>query len=92
MDATRLRLRVAPGARRAGIVGRHGSAWKVRVAAPPADGRANAAVVDLLAETLGVPASAVTVVSGHGARDKVVALAGVEAGEAEQRLTAAAGR
>jgi uncharacterized protein YggU (UPF0235/DUF167 family) len=62
------------------------------VAAPPADGRANAAVVDLLAETLGVPASAVTVVSGHGARDKVVALAGVEAGEAEQRLAAAAGQ
>jgi uncharacterized protein (TIGR00251 family) len=92
MDATRLRLRVSPGARRAGVVGRHGDAWKVRVAAPPADGRANAAVVDLLAETLGVAVSAVTVVSGHGARDKVVALAGVDAAEAEERLSAAAGR
>ena len=92
MDATRLRLRVSPGARRPGIVGRHGDAWKVRVAAPPVDGRANDAVVGLLADTLGVPANAVTVVSGHGARDKVVALAGVEAAEADERLAAAAER
>jgi uncharacterized protein len=92
MDATRLRLRVSPGARRARIVGRHGDAWKVRVAAPPTDGRANAAVVDLLAETLEVSASAVTLVSGHAARDKVVALAGVDAAEVEKRLAAAAGR
>jgi uncharacterized protein (TIGR00251 family) len=92
MDATRLRLRVSPGARRAGIVGRHGDAWKVRVAAPPVDGRANAAVVELLAQTLAVPASAVAVVSGHGARDKIVAVAGLEAVEAYKRLAAAAGR
>ena len=51
----------------AGVVGRHGDAWKVRVAAPPERGRANDAVLDLLAETLAVPRASVTLVSGGGA-------------------------
>jgi uncharacterized protein len=88
--STRLRLRVAPGATRAGVVGRHGDAWKVRVAAPAEGGRANDAVVRLLAETCSLPRSAVTLVSGHGARDKIVELAGVEPGDIERRLSSAA--
>jgi uncharacterized protein len=88
--STRLRLRVAPGAKRAGIVGRHGDAWKVRVAAPPEAGRANDAVVGLLAETLAVPRRAVTVVSGHSARDKIVELAGIDPQQIELRLASAA--
>jgi uncharacterized protein (TIGR00251 family) len=90
--STRLRLRVAPGAARGEVVGRHGEAWKVRVAAPPEGGRANEAVVRLLAETLGVPRHAVTLVSGHGARDKIVELAGLDPVQIEQRLTSAAGK
>jgi len=86
---TRLALRVSPGARTSGLVGRHGEAWKVRVAAPPEDGRANAAVVQLLAETLGVPARTISVVSGHGARDKLVELAGIAPDEIDRRLEAA---
>ena len=61
---TRLRLRVAPGASVPGVVGRHGDAWKVRVAAAPERGKANDAVLDLLAETLDVPRRNVTLVSG----------------------------
>ena len=90
--STRLRLRVAPGATRAGVVGRHGDAWKVRVAAPPEGGRANDAVVRLLAETLSLPRESVTLVSGHGARDKIVELAGLEPHEIERRLASAAGK
>ena len=60
--STRLQLRVSPGARRAHVVGRHGDAWKVRVAAPPEGGRANEAVVRLVAETLSLPRDAVTLV------------------------------
>jgi uncharacterized protein (TIGR00251 family) len=86
-----LRLRVAPGAARAGVVGRHGEAWKVRVAAAPERGQANAAVIALLADTLALPRSSVSLVSGGGSRDKVVELAGVEPGEVEQRLADASG-
>jgi uncharacterized protein len=90
--STRLRLRVAPGAARAGVVGRHGDAWKVRVAAPPEGGRANEAVVRLLAETLSVPREAVTLVSGHGGRDKIVELAGLGPSQIEHRLSSAVGK
>jgi uncharacterized protein (TIGR00251 family) len=90
--STRLRLRVAPGAARTGIVGRHGDAWKVRVAAPAENGRANDAVVRLLAETLSLRTAAVIVVSGHAARDKIIELAGVEPQQIERRLSSAAGK
>jgi hypothetical protein len=89
-DATRVQLRVSPGASHSRIVGRHGEAWKVRVSAAPEDGKANDAVVRLLAETLCVPRADVELVAGHGARDKVVALSGLAAREVEQRLVAAA--
>ncbi|HEY3018036.1 MAG TPA: DUF167 domain-containing protein [Gaiellaceae bacterium] len=90
--STRVRLRVTPGAARAGVVGRHGDAWKVRVAVPPEGGRANEAVVRLLAETLSVPREAVTLVSGHGGRDKIVELAGLGPSQIERRLSSAAGK
>jgi len=87
--STRVQLRVAPGAVRARVVGRLGEAWKVRVAEA---GRANAAVLRLLAEALSVPRTAVTLVSGHGARDKIVELAGLEPREIDRRLSSAAGK
>jgi uncharacterized protein len=86
---TRVRLRVSPGARSAEIVGRHGDAWKVRVTPPAADGRANEAVVRLLAETLGLPRASIGLVSGRGAREKIVELSGVGPDETERRLAAA---
>lgn len=89
---TRLRLRVSPGAARAAVVGRHGDAWKVRVAAAPERGKANAAVLTLIADTLAVPRSAVTLVSGGGSRDKIVELAGIEPDEIERRLATAGGQ
>jgi uncharacterized protein (TIGR00251 family) len=81
---------VSPGARRPGIGGRHGDAWKVRVAAPPEDGRANEAVLALLAKTLEVSRGRLALVSGHRSRDKVVVLSGLEQAHSE-RLLAAAG-
>ena len=72
---TRLRLRVKPGARKTAIVGVHGGALKVAVAAAPEKGKANRAVVKLLAEALDLPASAVTIISGDTSQDKVAEIA-----------------
>jgi hypothetical protein len=87
--STRLRLRVSPGAGRSGIVGRYGDGWKVRVAAPPEDGRANDAVLRLLADALSLPRTSLTLVSGHTARDKIVLLDGVGPAQIERRLASA---
>jgi uncharacterized protein (TIGR00251 family) len=89
VDAATLKLRVSPGARRPGLGGRHGDAWKVRVSAPPEDGRANDAVLALLSDALGVPRATVELVSGHSSRDKTVVLRGLAQADAEARLTAA---
>ncbi len=87
--STRLTLRVAPGARRSAIVGRHGAGWKVRVAAAPEAGRANTALCGVLAEALAVPRRAIAVVSGHGSRDKLVEIEGIDPDETERRLALA---
>jgi uncharacterized protein (TIGR00251 family) len=89
--SARLRLRVSPGAARSVLVGRHGAGWKVRVAAAPEDGKANDAVVRLLAETLALPARDVQLVSGASSRDKIVALEGIGPAEIERRLAEASG-
>ena len=86
---TRLKLRVVPGAPHPGVVGRHGSAWKVRVAAAPEHGAANDALLTLLAGALDVPRRGLTVVSGHTARDKIVEVQGITPDETEARLTSA---
>jgi uncharacterized protein len=65
--------------------------WKVRVAAAPEGGKANAAVIRLVAATLCVPVRDVEIVSGHGSRDKTVALTGIDDDEVERRLAAASG-
>jgi uncharacterized protein len=90
-ETTRLRVRVSPGAGRTALVGRHGDAWKVRVTEAPERGRANEAVLRLLAEALALPRTALTLVSGHGDREKIVELAGVGPTQIERRLASAAG-
>ncbi len=82
----RLVLHVQPRARRTEVVGRHGDAIKVRLAAPPVDGAANEALVRFVADALGVPRAAVRLVAGGSSRRKVVEIDGVSASEAEARL------
>jgi uncharacterized protein len=86
-DSVRLDLRVSPGGSRAAVIGRHGDAWKVRVAAAPERGRANDAVVALLATTLGLRRPDVRIVRGTSSRNKTVELVGLTLDEAESRLT-----
>jgi uncharacterized protein len=77
---------VIPGSGKAGVLGRYGDAWKLRVAAPAERGKANDATVELLSQTLGVAFSDVRLVGGHTTRDKTVEVTGLTAAEAERRL------
>lgn len=88
---TRLSLRVSPGAKSSVVVGRYGERWKVRVAAPAEAGRANEALLELLAATLAVERSRIRVVSGTASRDKIVEVTGIDAVRSERLLLASAG-
>jgi len=81
-----LRVHVQPGAGRTAVVGRHGDALKVRVAAPPERGRANEAVIALLAEVLGVKEAQVELVGGESNRAKRLKVTGVEAADLDRLL------
>lgn len=70
-------VRAQPNAKRAGVQGERNGALKVAVTAPPEDGRANVALVEVLREALGLKRSQVELVSGHTSRDKRVLLRGL---------------
>ena len=71
-DDLLLVVHVQPGAKQSGFAGVHGDAVKIRLAAPPLDGRANKALCRFLAEACGVAPSAVEIISGESARAKRV--------------------
>jgi len=89
--SARIRLRVSPGARRTAVTGRFGAGWKVRVAAPPEGGRANAELLRYLAGLIGVPARRLEVVAGASSRDKLIEVDGLTAAAVARLLDAAAG-
>jgi uncharacterized protein (TIGR00251 family) len=81
---TTLAVHVQPGAGRTEVVGRHGDALKVRIAAPPTGNRANDAVIDLVAKEFAVKKADVQVTSGATSRDKRLKLSGVDVRTAER--------
>lgn len=82
-------VRVQPGARRNALLDRLATGeWKLAVTAPPEDGRANDAVIELMAELLGVKRRQVTVARGASSRSKAIAVEGLDAAAAEARLAA----
>ena len=87
VPAARFAVRVQPRSSRAGIDGVHGDALRVRVNAPPVDGAANEAVVEVLAKALGVAKRAITIVSGAASRSKVIEVSGVSAADIRERLS-----
>jgi uncharacterized protein len=76
-EGVRLTVRVQPRASSSGIVGAHGESLKVRLTAPPVEGAANEALVELLSRTFGIPARFVTLVTGASSRTKTVELQGI---------------
>lgn len=81
-----LSLHVQPGAKKTDIAGEHGAALKVRLGAPPVDGKANDCLIAFLAERLGVPKARVVLEAGTAARQKRVRVIGVEPGAVEAAL------
>lgn len=71
-----LTLHVQPGAKRTELAGLHGDALKIRLAAPPVEGRANEALLKFIAERFGVPLRQVELKQGGQSRHKVVAITG----------------
>ena len=82
----RLTVKVHPRARRSAITGRLGEAYKLDLAAPPVDGKANEECVRFFAELAGVPRTQVRIVSGLTGRNKVVEVEGIDQETLEKRL------
>jgi len=73
-----LTLHIQPGAKKTEFAGLHGNALKIRLAAPPVDGKANEALIKFVAETLKLPKSAVNLKSGQTSRRKVLEIQGAK--------------
>ncbi len=80
-DGVLLRLHLQPGARKTEVVGLHGDCLKVRIHAPPVEGKANEELVRFLAAILGYPKSAICIVAGENSRQKRILVVQASAGE-----------
>ena len=78
-DDVVLTLHIQPGAKKTEVAGEHGEALKVRLGAPPVDGKANDALIAFLAERLGVPKARVVLEAGQTSRSKRVRVVGASA-------------
>ena len=81
-----LAVRAQPGARRTGIQGEFRGALKIAVSAPPEDGRANAAIIAVLQEALGLRRSQITLLNGQTSRDKKFLIEGILPAELEKQV------
>jgi uncharacterized protein (TIGR00251 family) len=77
-ESVHLRVLLSPRASKNALVGMQGEELKIKIAAPPVDGAANAALVKFLAKTLGIAADRVSVVAGQSGRRKIVKIEGLD--------------
>ncbi|HTY03508.1 MAG TPA: DUF167 family protein [Rhodocyclaceae bacterium] len=85
-DDAVLTLHIQPGAKRTEVAGVHGEALKIRLNAPPVEGKANEALIAYLARQLDIPRARVLLEAGQTSRAKRVRLVGVDAGAVVERL------
>lgn len=81
-----LTIKVVPRASKNQIVGIEGDALKIRLNAPPVEGRANDALIQFLAEMLGVARTQIEIIAGHAARRKIVRVRGISASAVQDRI------
>jgi uncharacterized protein len=82
----RLTLKIRAGARKTEFAGQFGEAWKLHVAAPPVDGKANAAIARFVAQVAGVPTASVRIVSGFTGTTKIVEIVGIDSGSLDRAI------
>jgi uncharacterized protein (TIGR00251 family) len=82
-----IKVRAVPNARKTAWDGKHGDAWKLKVAAPAQEDRANAEILRFIATMMGVPQKSAVLLSGQKCRDKVIAVTGFTAQEIESRIS-----
>ncbi len=85
-DGVVIEVMVQPRASRDQIVGLHGDAIKIRLTAPPAEGKANAALIAFLSKKLGVPKSSITILRGKAGRRKSITVSGITLSDARRIL------
>lgn len=90
-DGTLLKLRVTPGAKKSEIMGETGGRLRIRLQAPPVEGKANRELVRFIARELGLKKNRVALVSGEKSREKTVLLVDLPLPEAQVRLQSALG-
>ena len=86
MQTARIQVRVQPGSNRSQILGWEGEVLRVRVQAPPVEGRANEALVELLAGALRLPKRTIVIERGARGRQKLVAIIGLDGAQVRDRL------
>ena len=86
ITGVKFKVHAKPRASRDAIGGEHNGALEVAVTAPPAEGKANAAIIKLLAKALGVSKSSVEIISGQSSREKGIAVDGVSVTDARKAL------
>lgn len=86
---TLLTLHLIPNARRTAISREPSGGWRIRLTAPAVEGKANAALITLLAKTLQVPKRQITLIQGHKSRHKVVQIESLTEEEVSARMTEA---
>jgi len=85
---TVIKVKVIPRSSRTEILGKENDIYRMKLTAPPVEGKANKAVIELLAEKLGVPKREIEIVSGKTGRLKTIRIRGLTAGEVAQALKA----
>jgi len=85
-EAITLKIHLLPRASRDEIVGMHGDAVKVRVTAPPIEGKANKALKGFIAKKLQLPSSQVEIIAGQHSREKLLHITGISRAEVEKAL------
>jgi len=85
-DGCTLPVRIHPGAKRNAITGTHDGALKISLTTPPTDGRANAALIEFLADRLNIPRARITLLTGATSRTKTLRITGLTQNEVEEKL------